>query len=95
MKRFSTHEKIVIGIIFAIFAIYAFTLIFPFVWCFYNSFKTNNEFFKNVWSMPNKWLFKNWKFTKVVVKFLLTLLFHLITCVPCSTLYLASIDEVI
>ena len=60
MKRFSTHEKIVIGIVFAIFLIYAFTLIFPFVWCFYNSFKTNTEFFKNVWSMPKQWLFKNW-----------------------------------
>ena len=60
MKKFNVYEKTLIGIIFVIFAIYAVTLIFPFVWCFYNSFKTNNEFFGDVWAMPKVWLFGNW-----------------------------------
>lgn len=47
-------------IIFAIFAIYSVTLIFPFIWCFYNSFKTNVEFFGDVWRFPEVWHFRNW-----------------------------------
>ena len=34
--------------VFIIFAIYAITLIFPFAWMLVNSFKENNEFFRNI-----------------------------------------------
>ena len=39
-------------IVFVIFVAYALSLIFPFVWMIYNSFKTNSEFFENVWALP-------------------------------------------
>ena len=61
MKKLSVNEKIVMGIVFVLFLLYALTLIFPVVWCFYNSFKTNREFFKDVWSLPAIWKFSNWK----------------------------------
>ena len=60
MKKLSINEKVIMGLIFALFLIYALTLIFPFIWCFYNSFKTNREFFKDVWSFPTTWKFSNW-----------------------------------
>ena len=53
-------------IVFAIFIIYALTLVFPFVWMLYNSFKTNQEFFKDVWAFPTN--FGNgWKNLKTAV----------------------------
>lgn len=60
IKKFTSGEKVAIWIIFAVFSLYAVTLVFPFVWCFYNSFKTNPEFFGDIWSMPEIWLFSNW-----------------------------------
>ena len=56
----SLAEKIILWITFGIFASYALTLIFPFFWMLLNSFKTNPEFFQNVWSLPSDWLFKNY-----------------------------------
>lgn len=60
IKKFTSGERAAIWIIFAVFSLYAVTLVFPFVWCFYNSFKTNPEFFGDIWSMPEIWLFSNW-----------------------------------
>ncbi len=60
LKHLSKGEKAVIGVVFAVFVIYAFTLIFPFVWCFYNSFKNNREFFSDVWGFPQVWRWGNW-----------------------------------
>ena len=60
IKKFTSRERIAIGLIFVVFSLYAVTLVFPFVWCFYNSFKTNPEFFGDIWSMPETWLFSNW-----------------------------------
>jgi ABC-type glycerol-3-phosphate transport system permease component len=39
-------------IVFIIFVFYAASLIFPFLWMAFNMFKTNKEFFQNVWSWP-------------------------------------------
>lgn len=61
IKKFTSGENAAIWVIFVIFSLYAITLVFPFVWCFYNSFKINPEFFGNIWSLPKKWLFSNWK----------------------------------
>lgn len=60
MKEKTLREKIILWIVFALFAVYAFTLIFPFIWIFYNSFKNNGEFFKNVWALPSVWRGENW-----------------------------------
>lgn len=45
--------KIAKVIMFVIFFLYAASLIFPFAWMFLNMFKTNTEFFQDVWSWPS------------------------------------------
>lgn len=60
MKR-QKNERITLAIVFVVFAIYAFTLIYPFVMMFYNSFKQSNEFFKNIWSLPKNPTLDNYK----------------------------------
>lgn len=45
--------KIAKVIMFVIFFLYAASLIFPFVWMLLNMFKTNTEFFQDVWSWPS------------------------------------------
>ncbi|NMA06067.1 MAG: carbohydrate ABC transporter permease [Acholeplasmataceae bacterium] len=57
-------------VVFIIFAIYAFTLIFPFAWMFINSLKTNQEFFTNIWALPKKLNFGN--YVRVVTDFSVT-----------------------
>jgi len=59
-KTYSKGQKAILWTVFAIFSIYAFTLIFPFVWMLINSFKTNQEFFTNIWSLPKNIGFKNY-----------------------------------
>jgi raffinose/stachyose/melibiose transport system permease protein/N-acetylglucosamine transport system permease protein len=60
MKKFTPIRKIVMWVVFVIFAIYAFTLVFPFVWMLINSLKTNSEFFQgDIWSLPKKITFEN------------------------------------
>lgn len=46
---------------FALFVLYAISLLFPFLWCLMNSFKGMQEFFYNVNGLPEKWYFDNWK----------------------------------
>lgn len=60
MTRKRNRYGVTVWIVFAIFVLYSISLIFPFVWCFYNSFKDNYEFFVDVWGMPKQWLFSNW-----------------------------------
>ena len=48
-------------IMFALFVLYAISLLFPFLWCLMNSFKGMQEFFYNVNGLPEKWYFDNWK----------------------------------
>ena len=48
-------------IMFALFVLYAISLLFPFVWCLMNSFKGMQEFFYNVNGLPEKWYFDNWR----------------------------------
>ncbi len=43
-------------IVFALFAIYAISLVIPFVWMLINSFKTQSDFFNgSVWGFPKQW----------------------------------------
>ena len=48
-------------IMFVLFVFYAISLLFPFLWCFMNSFKGMQEFFYNVNGLPEVWYFDNWK----------------------------------
>ena len=48
-------------IMFALFVLYAISLLFPFLWCLMNSFKGMQESFYNVNGLPEKWYFDNWK----------------------------------
>ncbi|GHU98060.1 sugar ABC transporter permease [Clostridia bacterium] len=57
--RYKTTRKIILWITFAVFALYALSLLFPFVWVLLNAFKTNAEFFDNVWRLPKEWKFSN------------------------------------
>lgn len=56
----SKGEKVLYAIIFCIFFIYACTLIYPFIWAFFNSLKTNREYFKSPIALPKEWLFSNY-----------------------------------
>lgn len=60
MNRRSLTEKIILSVFFVVFAFYALSLVFPFVWMLLNSFKENYEFFGNIWKLPEKWLFGNY-----------------------------------
>lgn len=56
----SLQLRIVKVIMFVLFFLYAASLIFPFIWIILNMFKTNQEFFANVWAWPkniqNGWI---------------------------------------
>ena len=53
-------DAIFIWVMFAIFALYAVALIYPFLWCLLNSFKEAEEFFVNINGLPKQWVFTNW-----------------------------------
>ncbi len=56
IKRNKT-EKIVLGVCFVLFFIYALTLVYPFIWMFINSGKTKIEFFRSTLSFAKSY---NW-----------------------------------
>lgn len=53
-------ESIVFPIVLVIFLIYTVTLIYPFIWLFLNSFKTNAEFRSDTFGLPIRWIFANY-----------------------------------
>ncbi len=63
--------KIAKIIMFVVFFLYASSLIFPFIWMLLNMFKTNIEFFQNVWSWPedfsNGWVNLTSVFSKTMM----------------------------
>lgn len=59
-KRKSVKEKIVLWIVFGIFALYAISLLVPFVWAFFSSLKTDDEYYEKVFAFPRDWLFTNY-----------------------------------
>ena len=61
LNRRSTSEKIVYPIISVLFALYAVTLLYPFVWMFVNSLKGMVEYaVGDTFALPEKWLFSNY-----------------------------------
>ena len=59
MKTSRLHKGI-FAVVSALFFLYMLTLIFPFVWMLLNSLKTNMDFFKDIWSLPEKPLLSNY-----------------------------------
>lgn len=56
----SRSERIVLWIVFAIFLLYAISMIVPFVWAFLSSLKTDDEYYEKVFALPRDWLFNNY-----------------------------------
>lgn len=47
-------------VVFGVFLIYAITLVFPFVWMLFNSVKSNQEYFRNIWAFPQSFHIENY-----------------------------------
>jgi raffinose/stachyose/melibiose transport system permease protein/N-acetylglucosamine transport system permease protein len=47
--------------VFIFFSLYAVSIIFPFVWAFIGSLKTDDEYYEKVFALPKEWLFSNYK----------------------------------
>ena len=60
MSTKSTSDRVIMWVVFALFVLYAITLVFPFLWCFMNSFKTAKEFMYNVNGFPEAFTLENW-----------------------------------
>ena len=56
----SKSERIVLSAVFVFFALYAISMIIPFVWAFLSSLKTDDEYFEKVFALPKDWLFGNY-----------------------------------
>jgi raffinose/stachyose/melibiose transport system permease protein/N-acetylglucosamine transport system permease protein len=60
-KRLTLAQKIVFTLVFIFFSLYAVSIIFPFVWAFIGSLKTDDEYYEKVFALPKEWLFSNYK----------------------------------
>ena len=45
-------EKIILAVMFVVFSLYAISLLYPYVWAFYNSFKTGREYNSDHFALP-------------------------------------------
>lgn len=63
------HSKTLFAAVGVVFAIYSFSLLYPFFFMLLNSFKTNWDFLENVYSLPEKWLFSNYVETFIEYNF--------------------------
>lgn len=59
IKKRPKTERIVLILVFILFAFYAITLIFPFVWAVISALKTDDEYYEKVFALPKNWLFSN------------------------------------
>lgn len=56
----SKGQKAILWVVFAIFLLYAITILTPLVFVLFNSIKTNAEMFENIWALPAFPLFSNY-----------------------------------
>lgn len=61
--------KIGRGIIRILLLAWTSTIVFPVIWAFYTSFKTNKEFFANVWALPEKLQVENYAYAWNIAQF--------------------------
>ena len=59
MKK-SKAERITLWVVFVVFFLYGISLVLPLIWTFINSFKTNRDFFEDIWGLPKKFLTENY-----------------------------------
>lgn len=59
LYRRKGKEKVMYGIMLGLFAILAFTYIYPFIWLLINSFKPQAEFTTNFSGLPKTWTWEN------------------------------------
>ena len=60
-KKKSVGERITLIIMLIIFIIYGFSLVFPLIWAFYNSFKHPVEYDHNSFALPLNWTVENYE----------------------------------
>lgn len=58
--RFKVTKDWALWVVFAVFFVYAVTLVFPFVWMLFNSVKGNQEYFTNIWAFPQSFHVENY-----------------------------------
>ena len=65
----SVAQRIVFGIVFALFALYAATMLYAFLFALFSALKTHEEFVNHMFDLPRDWLFSNFgnAFTKLKV----------------------------
>lgn len=56
-------------IIRVVLALWSLTIVFPIIWVFYTSFKSNAEFYADVWALPSELRFENYEFAWNTAKF--------------------------
>lgn len=59
-RQKTTGERIIFTIVFVLFALYALSLVLPFIWAFISSLKTDDEFYETLFDLPRNWLFSNY-----------------------------------
>lgn len=59
MKK--TRKKITNGIIFIIVAVYAVVSVYPLIWVILQSFKSESQFLRSIWSLPSSLHFENYQ----------------------------------
>ena len=59
--RSTRLQKNIFAIVSIVCILYAITLIFPFAWMLVNSFKTNMDFFQDIWNIPSDPLLDNYE----------------------------------
>lgn len=62
IKNLAIHKSANLLFIFSFifFAAYSVLLVYPFLWVFLSSLKSNREFFENMFSLPKNWIFANY-----------------------------------
>ena len=97
MKRMKIKEgvgtKIGRSIIRIILFVWAIMIVFPFIWVFYTSFKSNKEFYADVWALPEVLRFENYKFawtTAQFAEYFMNSLFVVVVSVIISVLITSS-----
>ncbi len=65
----SVAQRVVFGIVFVLFALYAATMLYAFLFALFSALKTHEEFVNHMFDLPRDWLFSNFgnAFTKLKV----------------------------
>ena len=59
LEKRTTFQRVVFIIVFILFALYALSLLYPFIWAFYNSMKGRDEYIQNSFILPQTFNFRN------------------------------------